>query len=712
MSELKPVVAIGDDIFDCLGRLPRKTHQRAAQFILKFRSNPRSPGINYELIKNAVDQNLRSVRITGSLRGIVLAPERGNVYVLLWLDNHDEAYKWAVNRRARVNVASGSLQVFSVDDEILPKAEKVKTDEKGLFDDLRDRELIRIGVPEDLIVSVRSLKNDVDLENYEKNLPPEAYEGLYMKVAGFTYEEVMNELDRKDEDSNIQPDDFEAALQTDESKRKYWVADNEKELEHMLDAPLEKWRVFLHPSQRKLVARDWNGPVRVLGGAGTGKTVVAMHRARWLAKNRFHQKNNKILFTTFTSNLAADIESNLKDICSDEEMAQIEVTNLDAWVYSFLKSRGESRKIVFSNEVNEFWSEAVNNYGSELNLEVKFFQDEWSSVIQSNSISTVGEYFKVARTGRGTRLDRRKRAEIWRVFEAYRARLDEEGFIEPDDAYRLAREILTIKPHVLPYRAVVVDEAQDMGQEAFKLLRSIVPTPDKENLDKNSMFIVGDGHQRIYGRRVILGRCGVNIIGRGRKLRINYRTSDEIRKWAVSILENVEIDDLDDGSDNNKGYHSLFHGPEPMIIESANTGAAIDAIEKWVKQLVSDGLTENDICLIARDGKTITDYKGAFETKGYETVQLKRRVADNRQKEGLRFATMHRAKGLEFIAVALVAMNEKLIPHPMALRAAPDEAGREEVFDAERMLVYVAATRAKKMLLISSSGGLTSLLKN
>lgn len=718
MSGLTPVVAIGDDLLDCLSRLPKSTYAKAAKFIMRFRSDPKSPGINYERIQNAKDGNLRSVRIDQNLRGIVLAPEAGNVYVLLWIDNHDDAYKWAVNRMARVNVASGSLQVFVVDEQAVDSSgpaeapEAASASEPGLFDDLRDRELARLGVPEELLSVVRAIRSAEDLEKAEERLPPDAYDGLYLKAAGYAYEEVLAELDRKDEDSGVAADDFEAALQTNESKRKYWVAEDEDELQRMLDAPLEKWRVFLHPSQRKLIERDWNGPVRLLGGAGTGKTVAAMHRARWLAEYRLHGTSDRILFTTFTSNLAADIQENLRAICDKDQLARIEVLNLDAWVSAFLKARGESRHIIFPGDekLDAYWAEAVSNYGQELGLETRFFQDEWNAVVQANAVSSRDEYLKAPRIGRGTRLDRKKRSEIWAVFEAYRARLDEEGLLEPDDAYRLARQILASKPTTLPYKFVVIDEAQDMGPEAFRLIRTLVPKADGKP-DTNSLFIVGDGHQRIYGRRVVLGRCGIDIRGRSRKLRVNYRTSEEIRTWALAILEGVNVDDLDDGQDDERGERSLFHGPRPEVTNAKDQTGEFDTLTRWIGELEKEDFALKDICVIARTNSTLKLFAKNLETAGIETVAIKRRQAEDRRVPGVRLATMHRAKGLEFMAIALVAMNDGVVPNILALRSAPDDAGREEILNSERMLVYVAATRAKKRLLVSSSGKPSDILE-
>jgi superfamily I DNA/RNA helicase len=256
----------------------------------------------------------------------------------------------------------------------------------------------------------------------------------------------------------------------------------------------------------------------------------------------------------------------------------------------------------------------------------------------------------------------------------YRARLDEEGLLEPDDAYRLAREILHAKPQRLPYCAVIIDKAQDMGGEAFRLLRAVIP-PDDSRADTNSLFIVGDGHQRIYGRRVVLSRCGIQVRGRSRKLRINYRTSDEIRTWALAILNGVDIDDLDNGIDDAKGYRSLFHGPSPEIVNAKSAEKELSNLFSWITRLQGEGLNQKDICVIARDSRRLGTFETALKEHGFATHLLKRRQADDRRQDGVRLATMHRAKGLEFMAVAIVGMNDGVVPNIQAIRAAADEVG-------------------------------------
>ena len=215
----------------------------------------------------------------------------------------------------------------------------------------------------------------------------------------------------------------------------------------------------------------------------------------------------------------------------------------------------------------------MSEYKSGLPHEKSFYQDEWNSVIQTNAITTREQYLQVSRVGRGTRLDRRARAEIWKVFEAYRENLDEHGLLEADDFFQAAGDILELYKgaKLRPYKAVIVDETQDMGPQAFRLIRRMLPEEVEGQLDKNSLFMVGDGHQVIYGKRVILSQSGINIIGLGRKLRVNYRTSEEIRRWAFTILDGIDINDLDEGQDNSRGYRSLFNGHESEIINSKNS---------------------------------------------------------------------------------------------------------------------------------------------
>ena len=703
-------VAIASDFLTAFSKIPRNQQGKVLDFINKFRSDPTASSINYEKIQHAKDSNIHSVRIDKAYRGIVMKPETGNVYVLLWVDHHDKAYQWAKNKVCSINPETGSLQIYKVADsevQLESKSESWDQEVKTLFSDIRDKHLMRLGVPEMLLPLVRSLKTEEELNKAADILPQEAYESLFFLISGFPLEEVFQEMEKLEELQEVNTDDYEKALDNPESQHQFMVVDDELELKAILAAPLEKWRVFLHPSQRKLVEKEWNGPVRVLGGAGTGKTVVAMHRAKWLALNICKSKNDRILFTTFTRNLAEDIKENLGKICTDDIMSRIEVVNLDRWVSNFMRSNGYKYEIDYGKRTEELWENALNEIPANLNLAPSFYREEWERIIQPHGIVSLAEYMKVSRIGRGIRLNRKDRKSIWPVFEEYRVLLNERGLREADDAMRDARAILEGKGNILPYQAIVVDEAQDMGPQAFQLIKQMV----SEKKEQNSIFIVGDAHQRIYRHKVVLSNCNINIRGRGRKLRINYRTTEETSRWSVNLLKGVNIDDLDGGKDDLKGYKSLLHGNEPEIKRFETFKNEVDFIAKKLQQLESEGGNLKEICLVARTNDLLKQYEGAIKAKGLETYFIRRSEAENRMSSGLRMATMHRVKGLEFDQIIIVGLNKGIVPFEKTMSGSSDLAVQRESELRERALLYVAATRAKKEVIITCSGTVSEFLK-
>jgi len=529
---------------------------------------------------------------------------------------------------------------------------------------------------------------------------PLIFAALYLLAAGYTVEEVFNELNKSDSERDIDSDDYGKALENEDSKRRFYVVDDDLELQSILNAPLDKWRVFLHPTQRKLVEKDWNGPVRVLGGAGTGKTVVAMHRAKWLAENMITEKNDKILFTTFTRNLAEDIKTNLKKICPVDSMKKIEVVNLDRWVADYLKGNGYKYEIDYGKKTEKLWEKAMAIVPSDAGLSDYFYREEWEKVIQAQGVDTFEEYCKVSRVGRGTKLTRKLRKDIWPVFEEYRIQLNENRLKERDDAIRDALQILQAKGNSAPYGAIIVDEAQDMGEQAFKLIRQLIPGGDKQN----DIFIVGDAHQRIYKYKVVLGQCGINIRGRGRKLRINYRTTEETKKWALGVLKGIKADDLDGGIDSPKGYRSLLHGTKPILEHFDSYAKEVGFIEKYVKSMVKQEQAVNNICLVVRTNKLLEQYKQTLAERGIKIYKVRRSEGEDRTKEGLRIATMHRVKGLEFDHMLIAGVNDGVVPLQYAIEKTEDPVVRRENETIERALLYVSATRAKKDLVITSHG--------
>ncbi|MDE0360773.1 MAG: UvrD-helicase domain-containing protein, partial [Rhodospirillaceae bacterium] len=426
--------------------------------IARFERDSTASGLNYEKIVNAQDPNMRSLRIDRGYRAIVLKPAQGNVHMLLWADKHDNAYSWATRHRCSINSETGALQVYEPRQAAPPVMETAATAEPAIFGKLKHRHLLRMGVPADMAAEVLDICDEDDLEDMASRLPLEAYDALYLYMAGDTYEQII--LDREAPPESVDTTDFNAALTRDDSRSRFVTIGNDIELEAMFNAPLERWRVFLHPSQCQLVERHWNGPVRVLGGAGTGKTVAAMHRARWLAREL--PEGERILFTTFTRNLAADIDNNLRTICTPEEMKRIEITNLDRWVQRFLRGKRYRFRLEFDRD-RQSWRVALAKKPHDLSFSDAFYNDEWEQVIQSNGVTTREEYLRIPRTGRGVRLTRASRARIWPVFEEYRAQLAERGIMEVADCYRASATLLEQDRNGANFASVIVDEAQDMS---------------------------------------------------------------------------------------------------------------------------------------------------------------------------------------------------------------------------------------------------------
>jgi superfamily I DNA/RNA helicase/mRNA-degrading endonuclease RelE of RelBE toxin-antitoxin system len=707
-----PRVAIASQFFDAFARLPKEIQRKVSNLMAKFQQNPAQPSLNYESIHNAGDKNMKSLRVDGKYRAIVLKPEQGTVYLLLWVDNHDQAYEWACRRTCLINQVSGAIQIIDVREveattQKLSQQQGSQPDLSYRFADITDSELMALGVPEILLPAVRQVISDEDVEAILAHLPPEASDALLLLAAGYPLSEVKQQLDKPKVPTNVDPTDFVTALERDETLGQFMLVTEDDALMEMLAAPLEKWRVFLHPSQRKLINRDWQGPVRILGGAGTGKTVVAIHRAKWLAQSRFNQPGDRILFTTFTRNLAEDIKLNLQSICSSDLMERIEVINLDQWVHKFLRQEGFETTIVYEETLEPFWQEAYTLAPADLGLPLGFYQDEWKQVVLKYGCESLRDYLQARRLGRGKQLSRVQKQQIWPVFEEYRNLLREKGYWEADEAMASAAQYIENEGFdLLPYRAVIVDEAQDMSDSAFKLLRAIAG-PEHEN----DLFIVGDAHQRIYGKFVTLSQCGIHIVGRSRKLRLNYRTTDEIRQWSTAILKNTTVDDLNGGEDTLRDYYSLLHGDPPVVKGFPSAQAEVDYLQQYLNHLQQQGQALSSVCFVFRTQQVLEDYQSKLQALGIPCQVIKRDEPDTqRNPDLLKFATMHRVKGLQFDYIFLPGLNHDILPLQSGLQKSFNEQTRNIFTQGEKCLLHVAATRAKKQVLVSYWGEPSSLL--
>ncbi|MGO6755906.1 DNA helicase (plasmid) [Rhizobium ruizarguesonis] len=702
-------------------RLPDRVSAKFMDMMLKFMSDPTAHGLNFETVKGARDRGLKSVRVDQSYRAIAF--QSGSDVMFVHVNEHDPAYEWASRRTIKVDPSTNRIRI--VEEIPTDQSEVTVTPEYGapeLFAQITDARLLSLGVLAEELPRVREIRSVEDLDASSDSLDGTTHNILVAIESGFSDEEIRElvGLDgEKDVSSGAAPQpSFSEVLGSPESRQRIFIPENEEELRRFFEGDLAGWRVFLHPAQRKIAYRDYSGPALVRGGAGTGKTVVAMHHAKYLAdhiKADPARKGQRVLFTTFTTSLAHDIAANLQTLCPEhlsKDDLRIEVINLDRWVHEFLKRKNYPRTIVYfgaeADRLNEIWREVLDDIGTPVGLSEEFIRAEWTQVVQAKGILSDRDYFRAPRNGRGTPLDRKKRIELWAIFDAYRARMLNEKLAEPDDAYREAISILTAAAASLPYCSVIVDEAQDMGEQAFRLIRAIVEP--KSTGDSNSIFVVGDAHQRIYNRKASMKACGIDVRGRSRKLKLNYRTSEEIRRWAVSTLQGVSVDDLDEGSDSLIGYKSLFHGPAPDLKACASESDELREIVDWVQQLNTNNFPLAEIGILASTNDQLAQVEKAIMEAGLAYLRLKANEADDRSVDGVRLCTMHRAKGLEFRAVYIPFLSASKFPPKFIMDKSVDGIDRKEMENRFRSLLHVAATRAKQELKISWSGTRTTLL--
>ena len=705
-----------------LRKLPDRVALRFMDLMTKYMSDPSANGLNLETVEGSRDSSIKSLRVDQGYRAIAF--EVGRDIMFVHVNEHDKAYRWAAGRRVKLDPETNRIRVIEEVDAVIEPVATPEISAPRLFDEVTDARLRALGVPEEELTAVRQIATIEALEGAEDRFDPLTYQILYAVAAGYADEEIQS-LTGVGAEQDAEPQQpaaeltFGKLIETEQSRQTIFIPESEAELRRVFEEGLEGWRVFLHPEQRKIAYRAYNGPVLVRGGAGTGKTVVAMHRAKHLAdqiEKDPTRAGQRVLLTTFTTSLAHDIEANLRTLCPshlDARPPRIEVINLDRWVSQFLKRKSFAREVAFFGEardrLDQIWKDVFDDHELPEGLSEPFVRAEWAQIVQAKGLTDQKGYLKASRAGRGTPLDRKKRAVLWDIFADYRARLISEGLAEPDDAYREATEILTAEAPNLPYAAVIVDEAQDMGEQAFRLIRAIKPeTPAG---DRNSLFIVGDAHQRIYGRRAAMSACGINVRGRSKRLRLNYRTTQEIRAWAVSVLEGVSVDDLDEGTDTLRGYVSLMRGAAPELVACRSEAEELDGLVAWVRALPPDQIRLSDIGVLCARRTDADRVQAALRAASIETVLLQS-GADDRSVPGVRITTMHRAKGLEFFAVAIPFLSEAAFPPPGALRAAVDPADKEDIVMQYRSLLHVAATRAKKALRVSWSGTPTRLISD
>jgi mRNA-degrading endonuclease RelE of RelBE toxin-antitoxin system len=665
------------EVLKGFGRLPAKVQKKVYELIRKFEEDSTQSSIHLEPLDGLVkDKKVRSARLGDDYRAIIVAPEQGDTFLLMYVDHHDEAYRWCANKQFEAHGALGTLQVFDVEE-----VERIVEDEFSVpspansyaLDELSDDDLFDAGVPRALIPAIRAVRDDHAFEQLADYLPKEAQQVLYGVVAGMSLDESLEEMLGTTDSVAARPagpGDFSHLAKA--SNLDLVLVEGEDALREILSEDIEEWRIFLHPYQKKLVRWNVNGPMKIIGSAGTGKTVALMHRAVWLAGQL--QDDQHVLVTTFTTNLSVTLKGLIEQM-SPILSKRIEVTNLHQLARTICQRSGWRGKIAEDEDRSEIWGHLFERHVND-NFEFSraFLEEEYEQIVDRMGIDSEDAYLTILRSGR-TRISRRQRKQLWKVFADFQRELAKRNLLTFEGVVHQAR--LAVEQGKFPkYRFVLVDELQDFGLEALRLIASIASLD--QNL-QNPLCMVGDGHQRLYGSvPIALSRAGIDVRGRSRRLKINYRTSEQIRLLAHGILNNIEVDDLDGGVATTIGDRSVFKGPKPQVVECNDETDEAQAVTTWIKGLLEAGLATHEICITPANDSILN----ALSVAGIPTLELKPRQRDPGQEEqGVRYGSKRRIKGLEFRAVALIGNLKE------------DEG-------LARYANYVAVTRAREHLLV------------
>jgi nitroreductase len=705
-------LAIDKDFLDDYSKLPKPVQSSVKSAIDKFAEHLHA-GLHLEKLTRCKDDRIRTIRIDQFWRGVVLAPDAGDTYSLIRVMPHDKAIDYAATHRFTVNQALGVVEIRdeAALEQIQPALEQaaLATDDR-LFAHVSDADLTRLGIDENTRTIARLLTSDAHLDAMQHMIPETQYNALYLLAGGLPVEEVWAEVAQYAPSGHAQGDQVDTGNLVKAMERTpgrmVFVTGNE-ELGKILEHPFAAWRIFLHPAQRKIAyASSYAGPAQVTGGAGTGKTVTALHRAAYLARQATGQLTvgesaESVLLTTFTRNLADTLLTQFELLVDDEDTrGQVEIRNVDSLAHRVVgQARGTKPAIIEGKELDNLWAAAVKE--TALSYTPSFLNREWEHVILAQDLRTEQEYLTASRAGQGTPLGKAQRRQIWALTDWVGSRLRELG---RDTYTQLANEAagaLRDGMVKLPYQHVIIDEAQDLHPAQWRLLRAAVPVgPD-------DMFIVGDAHQRIYNNHVSLARVGINVRGRSKRLTVNYRTTQEILALAVPALGKGSVTGLDDEADTLAGYRSPLHGRRPKIIAARMREAEYEALVRHVTAWRDEGIEPHAIGVAARSNWMVKEAATALNAAGISTVSLSAKSST----AAVRVGTMHSMKGLEFQAVAVIGVAEGIVPAPNALTdAAADPVAHVQDLQRERCVLFVALTRARDHLYISYSGSPSTFL--
>lgn len=683
---------IADTFTASLGRLTGDEQKSVKTTAFDLQMNPASPGMSFHKLDKARDKNFWSVRVSRDIRLIV--HRTAGSLMLCYVDHHDKAYDWASRRRLETHPQTGAAQIVevreTVKDILVPNYVHIDTPvtqakKSLLFSNLTDIELLSYGVPTEWLDEVRSA-DEYSILAIVDHLPGEAAEALLELATGGRPRELVAALEVAQAVPQAEkPSPFEHP----DAQRRFRVIASSEELQQALEFPWERWTVFLHPEQRNLVERSYSGPARVAGSAGTGKTVVALHRAAHLARAN---PDARVLLATFSGPLASALHTKLQRLLVGEPRLaeRIDVSSLDAIGLRLHKALVGPVELVGRQALRGAIKSAAAAVPAH-KFSQQFLVAEWDHVVDAWQLSNWEEYRDVARLGRKTRLTEVQRRTLWSIFGQVRDFLAAQKLVTPAAMFSAVAEAIK-RAKNLPFQYAVIDEAQDVSVAQLRMLAALgANRPD-------ALFFAGDLGQRIFQQPFSWKALGVDIRGRSKTLRVNYRTSHQIRAHADRLL-GKEVGDVDGNTERRDRTVSVFNGPPPTIQEAGSIAEECQLVASWLKERTNEGVLPHEMGVFVRSPGQLDRAKAALTAAGLPFKVLDDQVETASGHAAL--GTMHLAKGLEFRAVAVMACDDEVLPLQERIETVGEEGDLQEVYDTERQLLYVACTRARDFLLVT-----------
>ncbi|SFX94517.1 UvrD-helicase domain-containing protein [Streptomyces atratus] len=712
-------------------RLPRAVKGAIYDFQHKFKENPQLRGLRLKQLEG--HDRLWSARVNDEYR-VLLLRLADTDWLIVSVKHRKEAYEKLDRLSYGINRITGGIEYVDlqiVEESVLrraaapgPAAEPAPAPAPApvpLFAAFSDEQLTDLGVAGPLVPVVRTLTTEDQLLGLAEYAPQLTAEVLLALHDGASYDAVLEQITSPvSVPDPVDTDDFRAAAERPATM----VTTTDEALREALEGgDFGRWKVFLHPTQSRLVEREYSGPARVGGGPGTGKTIVALHRVKHLVDRLPPGRNKPVLLTTYNKNLAADLRSRLLQLGGEKLLARVEISHVDQLALRVVREAepGSAKQTLDESQALREWRAMLDELG-ETGWDVQFLHDEWSQVILGQAVVSRTEYFRARRAGRGKNIARAERAEIWQLAERFTQRLDRLGRQTWEQvAERAARLEMDRERRIQNverqreeaggldnihlqagsagwlrhrFQHIVVDEAQDLRAAHWKLLRAMAPRA------ANDIFLVGDTHQRIYGNQVTLGSLGVHIRGRSAKLTLSYRTTRQILGSALGVLSGESFDDLDGSSEDLAGYRSVLTGSLPQLHGCDDWESEQESIAALLADWIALPTPPGQIAVCVPTNAMASELAYTLLAhKGIKAVEIG--PEGPRGDEGVHIGTMFRFKGLEYQRMVIAGVRDGLVPREAVTRLRNADAVRyRRELQRARSLLFVAATRSRDSLAI------------